>query len=59
MEQGVAKDVIEGLLGSDSAAGVEPVLACIVDAVSERDRELLDELDRLVKEKRRELRRQD
>ncbi|MDX6694399.1 MAG: hypothetical protein QOF02_2002 [Blastocatellia bacterium] len=59
MEQGVARDVIEGLLGSDSAAGVEPVLACIVDAVSERDRELLDELDRLVKEKRRELRRQD
>ncbi|HEY0408198.1 MAG TPA: BlaI/MecI/CopY family transcriptional regulator [Pyrinomonadaceae bacterium] len=59
MEQGVAKDVIEGLLGSDSASGVEPVLACIVDAVSERDRELLDELDRLVREKRRELRRQD
>lgn len=55
MEQGVAKDVIEGLLGSE-AAGVEPILACIVDAVSERDRELLDELDRLVKEKRRELR---
>jgi predicted transcriptional regulator len=59
MEQGVARDVIEGLLGSDSANGVEPVLACIVDAVSERDRELLDELDRLVKEKRRELRRLD
>lgn len=57
LEQGVARDVIEGLLGSDSAKGVEPVLACIVDAVSERDRELLDELDRLVKEKRRELRR--
>lgn len=55
MEQGVAKDVIDGLLGSD-ATGVEPILACIVDAVSERDRELLDELDRLVKEKRRELR---
>jgi predicted transcriptional regulator len=58
MEQGVARDVIEGLLGTD-AAGVEPMLACIVDAVSEHDRELLDELDRLVKEKRRELRRQD
>jgi hypothetical protein len=26
-----------------------------VDTVSERDRELLDELDRLIKEKRREL----
>ncbi|HEX7997952.1 MAG TPA: BlaI/MecI/CopY family transcriptional regulator [Pyrinomonadaceae bacterium] len=58
MEQGVARDVIEGLLGSD-AVSVEPMLACIVDAVSEHDRELLDELDRLVKEKRRELRRQD
>lgn len=60
MEQGVARDVIEGLLGGETtAAGVEPVLACIVDAVSEHDRELLDELDRLVKQKRRELRRQD
>jgi predicted transcriptional regulator len=59
MEQGVTKDVIDGLLGNNAATGVEPVLACIVDAVSERDRELLDELDRLVKEKRRELRRQE
>lgn len=58
MEQGVARDVIEGLLVND-AAGAEPVLACIVDAVTEHDRELLDELDRLVKQKRRELRRQD
>jgi predicted transcriptional regulator len=58
MEQGVAKDVIDGLLRTE-AGGVEPVLACIVDAVSERDRELLDELDRLVKQKRRELRRQE
>jgi hypothetical protein len=33
------------------------VLACIVDAVSERDRELLDELDRLIKEKRKELKK--
>jgi hypothetical protein len=37
------------------AKGVEPVLACIVDAISDRDRELLDELDRLIKAKRREL----
>lgn len=57
MEQGVTKDVIDGLLGNNVSTGIEPVLACIVDAVSERDRELLDELDRLVKEKRRELRR--
>ena len=54
-QQGIAEDVIDGLLGG-GASGVEPVLACIVDAVSEHDRELLDELDRLIKEKRAELR---
>src|SRR5258705_1494238 len=57
-QQGITADVIDGLLGH-GATGVEPVLACIVDTVSERDRELLDELDRLLKEKKRELRRQD
>jgi len=31
------------------------VLACIVDTLSEHDRELLDELERLVQEKKREL----
>jgi hypothetical protein len=34
---------------------VKPVLACIVDTVSETDRQLLDELDRLIREKRKEL----
>jgi predicted transcriptional regulator len=58
LERGVAEDVIDGLLGR-GADGVEPVLACIVDAVSENDRDLLDELDRLVQEKRRELQRKD
>lgn len=56
-EHGIREDVIDGLLGH-GAEGVQPVLACIVDTVSERDRELLDELDRLVKEKKRALRRQ-
>ena len=56
-EHGIREDVIDGLLGK-GAEGIQPVLACIVDTVSERDRELLDELDRLVKEKKRELRRQ-
>lgn len=55
-EHGIREDVIDGLLGH-GAEGIEPVLACIVDTVSARDRELLDELDRLVKEKKRELRR--
>jgi len=53
LEQGIREDLIDGLLGG--AGGIEPVLACIVDAVSDQDRELLDELDRLIKEKRREL----
>ncbi len=57
-EHGIREDVIDGLLGHGAEA-IEPVLACIVDTVSERDRELLDELDRLVKEKKRQLRRQD
>ena len=55
-DQGIKEDVVDGLLGQ-GADGVEPVLACIVDTISERDRELLDELDRLVQEKKRELRR--
>ena len=54
LERGMAEDVIDRLLGN-SIGRVEPVLACIVDSVSERDRFLLDELERLVKEKRREL----
>ena len=51
-ERSVAREAINMLLGRGSN-GVEPILACIVDAVSERDRALLDELDRLIKEKRR------
>ncbi|MGH9755827.1 MAG: BlaI/MecI/CopY family transcriptional regulator [Blastocatellia bacterium] len=57
-ERGFARDVINALLGRGSD-GVEPILACIIDAVSERDRALLDELDRLIKEKRRAARRKD
>ena len=55
LDRGIKEDVVDGLLGH-GADEVEPVLACIVDAVSDCDRELLDELDRLIKEKRRELR---
>jgi predicted transcriptional regulator len=53
---GIKEDVVDGLLGH-GADEVEPVLACIVDTITERDRELLDELDRLVQEKKRELKR--
>lgn len=54
LEQGIREDVIDGLLDL-GAEGIQPVLACIVDAVTHKDRELLDDLDRLIKEKRREL----
>ena len=50
-KRSVATDVIDGLLGSDA----EPVLACIVDAVSGRDLRLLDQLDKLVEQKKREI----
>ncbi|HEX3558717.1 MAG TPA: BlaI/MecI/CopY family transcriptional regulator [Pyrinomonadaceae bacterium] len=53
-ERGVAEDVLGGLLDRNPG-GAEPLLACIVEAVSEHDRALLDELHRLVEEKRREL----
>lgn len=54
LERGLTTDVIGSLLDA-ATERVEPVLACIVDAVSDRDRELLDELERLVREKRRML----
>lgn len=55
VERTVAEDVLDRLLDS-SLGRVEPVLATIVDRVSEKDRELLDELERLVKAKRKALR---
>jgi hypothetical protein len=51
-----------GLLRRALRAGPEaatPVLSNLVDAVGDRDRELLDELDRLVREKRRALKRRE
>ena len=50
----VANDVVSGLLAGDLSAPL-PFLSNLVDAVGERDRALLDELDRLVKCKRRQL----
>lgn len=54
MERTIAEDIL-GSLFETSSGRVEPVLACIVDSVSDRDRLLLDELERLIMEKRREL----
>jgi BlaI family transcriptional regulator, penicillinase repressor len=53
-ERGVAEDVLDELLERTNG-GAEPLLACIVETLSERDCALLDELQRLVMEKRREL----
>lgn len=54
--QGVVREVIEGLLAQAvGATGTSPVLACIVETLTDYDRELLTELDQLVKEKRREI----
>jgi predicted transcriptional regulator len=53
LEVRLAARVIDDLLGPAGAARpLEPVLSCFVDAVSERDRLALDELERLVRAKR-------
>jgi predicted transcriptional regulator len=54
MQQGVIRRVVGSLLGP---APAEPVLSSLVDAVSEQDRGLLDDLERLVRERRRRLER--
>ena len=55
LESGMAASAIESLL---RAGGAEPVLSHFVDEVSRHDERLLDELERLVREKRA-LRRRD
>jgi predicted transcriptional regulator len=52
----VASDVVSGVLAGEFSAPL-PFLSNLVDAVGERDRALLDELDRLIKSKRRQLNR--
>jgi predicted transcriptional regulator len=48
-----ASRVLGGLL-SEGAAAPEPILSCLVDAVGEHDRVLLDRLEELVRRKKRE-----
>jgi len=48
---------LDRLLGRHRSA--RPLLSTLVDAVGERDRELLPELQRLVRDKERSLRRKD
>ena len=53
MELRLAARSIEGFLGAARGRGaLEPLLSCFVDAVSERDRQLLDDLERLLEAKR-------
>jgi hypothetical protein len=56
MEQQLAVRSVEELLGvAQDRRAIEPLLSCFLDAVSERDRLLLDDLERLLKEKRERL----
>jgi predicted transcriptional regulator len=52
LQQGVASDVIDSLLGGDNATA-RPVISTFVDAVGQRDATLLDELERLVRDRKR------
>ena len=50
MESGLVARALGSMLRAESA---EPLLSCLVDEVSRHDERLLDELERLVREKRR------
>ena len=52
LEGAVASELVQSLLHRDDNEPL-PVLSSLVDAVSDRDRALLDELERLIREKRR------
>jgi predicted transcriptional regulator len=53
MEMRLAARSVWQLLGAARGRGtLEPLLSCFIDAVSERDRLLLDDLERLLKKKR-------
>ncbi len=54
LRQGAARRLLQRLLAADRESA-RPILSSIVESVSERDRELLDDLERLVRAKRRAL----
>jgi predicted transcriptional regulator len=54
LEGAVAAELVQSLLQGDGGEPL-PILSSLVDAVSERDRALLDDLERLVREKRRDI----
>jgi predicted transcriptional regulator len=58
MEGAVATELVQSLLQRHGGEPL-PLLSTLVDAVSDRDRALLDELERLIHEKRRAANRDD
>lgn len=56
-ERAVARGLLAQLL-ERAAPQAEPLLSCIVEAVTEHDQELLDELDRLIQEKKLQLQKE-
>jgi predicted transcriptional regulator len=52
LEGAVASELVQSLLHREGGEPL-PILSSLVDAVSDRDRALLDELERLIREKRR------
>lgn len=57
LEGAMAAELVHSLLSRDDAEP-PPILSSLVDAVSERDRALFNELERLVREKRRAIDRE-
>ena len=53
LETAIASEVVRACLAGET--GVQPILSHLVEAVSEHDRACLDELERLIRAKRREL----
>jgi predicted transcriptional regulator len=54
LEQSLAHDALDTLLGSfGTPTGIRPLLSTFVDAVSRKDQILLDELEALVRARRR------
>ena len=58
LDSAVASELVGGLLQGDSGGSL-PLLSSLVDAVSLRDRALLEDLERLIAEKRDALARED
>src|SRR5580765_2667662 len=56
MELRLASESIAGIVGSHGRRTMTPLLSCFVDAVSERDRHLLDDLEAVLRAKRAALR---